>query len=298
MPNTLCHIALQGPLTRTLVPKIPFQWVAAGCIIPDIPWITFRLLKEITIFSVYDLKLYCAVQASLFFCVILAAALALTVRQGGMVFSVLAANAFAHLLFDATQIKLGNGVNLIAPFDWKLFNLGLLWPEHPVYLVLTCIGGLYFVWRWRKEFRQCPACFTPVAARMIIAGILLACYFAGPLLFVNQAEKEDVHFLHTLKDKEHRTGKLLLIDRDDFDADTQQISICVNERFTVEGKVPQKSGTYSIEGYFTAPTVIKAVRVYHHGTFRDWASVVGLLMTALFWLTGLYHCRFRQKNKE
>ena len=124
---------------------------------------------------------------------------------------------------------------------------------------------------------------------MIIAAMLLACYFAGPLLFVKQAEKEDVHFIHTLKDKEHRTGKKLLIDRDDYDVNTQKISLGSGESFTVEGAVPPQSGIYSMEGYFSAPDVFHAVTYYHHGTFRNWASIVGLLMTAIFWLTGILH---------
>lgn len=298
VPNTLCHIALQGPLTRSLLPKIPFQWIAVGCIIPDIPWILFRLVKKADAFPIHDLKLYCAVQASLLFCVILSAAFALCMKQRWVIFSVLAGNSLAHLLLDATQIKWGNGVHLFAPVDWKLLNFGWFWPEHPLYLGLTCFGAVYFLWRWKCEYSSCPVSFTLKKARMGVAALLLACYFAGPLLFLAPAESADVHFIHTLKDRENRTGKRLLIDRDDFNTETQQISLGSGESFIVEGEVPVQSGIYSMEGYFTSNTTFFAEKIYHHGVFRNWASIVGLIMTALFWLTGLLHCRSRQTGKE
>lgn len=298
VPNTLCHIALQGPLTRAMIPKIPFQWVAVGCIIPDIPWITFRILSKIDAFPLLDLNLYCVIQASLFFCVILSAAFALTMKHSGMIFSVLAGNSLAHLLLDATQIKWGNGVHLFAPLDWKLMNFGWFWPDHWVYLGLTGVGLFYFIWRWKKEFVCCPVWLSLKPLRLLLAVMLLACYFAGPLFFIHQAEGANVHFLHTLKDKKHRTGKTLLIDRERFDVKTQIIYLSAGESFTVEGEVPLESGVYSMKGYFTAPDVFYAVKVYHNGTFRNWASIAGLLLTALFWLTGLYHCRSRQHIRE
>jgi len=43
MPNTLAHIAIQAPLTRLGMKEAPLQWIAVGCIIPDIPWIVQRI---------------------------------------------------------------------------------------------------------------------------------------------------------------------------------------------------------------------------------------------------------------
>ncbi|HID02690.1 MAG TPA: hypothetical protein EYP18_05730, partial [Desulfobacterales bacterium] len=77
MPNTLVHIAIQTPLTRLGMKEAPLQWIAVGCIIPDIPWIVQRIFTYFPGIDTLNLRLYTVTQASLIYCLILSLALSM-----------------------------------------------------------------------------------------------------------------------------------------------------------------------------------------------------------------------------
>ncbi|MBU1985662.1 MAG: hypothetical protein KJ846_00385, partial [Proteobacteria bacterium] len=122
MPNTLVHIGIQGPLNTLFGKGTNPQWMLLGCIIPDIPWILQRILNFIPGIDPYTLRLYSLNQASLFFCLFMAAALALSTRRSLHIFLLLSLNCLLHLLLDATQIKWANGVQLLVPFSWSMLR--------------------------------------------------------------------------------------------------------------------------------------------------------------------------------
>ena len=141
MPSTLGHIAVQGLLTRPAFPRLAARWILLGAVLPDLPWI----LKRITLVAIpsidpYDARLYFLIQASLVFCLLLAGALAALSRRPRLVFSCLAVSSLLHLLTDATQIKWGVGVHLLAPVSWEPLKLGLFWPESLPSILLTLVG--------------------------------------------------------------------------------------------------------------------------------------------------------------
>ena len=72
MPNTLAHFGIQGVATRMIIRNADLKWIIFGTIIPDIPWITNRILLTIVpSIDPINLRVYVIAQSSLFFCLIL-----------------------------------------------------------------------------------------------------------------------------------------------------------------------------------------------------------------------------------
>ena len=102
MPNTLAHLGVQGIATRSWLTKAELKWIFIGCIIPDLPWILQRLIWIcFPNIERYGLRLFAAIQSSLFFCLILSFALAAFAKRFWKVFIILFINSLLHLLLDA-----------------------------------------------------------------------------------------------------------------------------------------------------------------------------------------------------
>ncbi len=87
MPNTLAHFGTQALPWKLLDSKADIKWLGLGCVIPDLPWIIQRFAPSlIPGIDLIDLRIYCIIQASLFFCLLLSAAIALLARQSGHIF--------------------------------------------------------------------------------------------------------------------------------------------------------------------------------------------------------------------
>ncbi len=295
MPNTLCHIAIQGSLCEKTLPPSTFVWVLLGCILPDIPWVEMYLLRALGVVDPYQLRYYCTAQASLFFCALLCGAIAMFVRQSKTVFLILLGNSLLHLLLDSLQIKWGNGVNIIAPLDWRLFSFGLVWTDTLITRVITGIGFLYLVMVWQKRaaaVREHYHLAIPAGKKRIIALCCLAGWSLAPPLFFPAMEKADTYFLHTLQQIKERPGKAIAFDRMEFDAGTTEITIFTGERLAVVGDMPKNSGKVSIRGVFITPGTVKSSGFHLHGSFRDGASLAGLFLTCLFFCQSLLLPRF------
>lgn len=291
MPNTLCHIALQAPASRMLYAKSSLPWIIAGCIIPDIPWILLRFFKATEILSLYDSRLYCTIQASFFFCVILSFTLSMLAKKIWPVFFVLVGNCFAHLLFDSLQIKLGNGVHLFAPVSWQIFQLDLLWPDNFIFILLSVVGGGYLLWNWKTGVSDCPVNFSFSWLKMIVVIGGLTFYLFGPLLFIEQSEQAGNNHIQTLRNYDARQGKFIEIDREPFSIETRQVITGTGDVIRVEGNVPSESGTVSMRGYFISSDVMYCESFQMHSLFRNWASLLGLFMGCVLWLQSLLVCR-------
>lgn len=299
MPNTLCHIALQGPVSKALSKESALLWIVTGCIIPDVPWILFRIVRALGMVDMYDLKLYSTVQASLMFCLVVSLVFGLLSNKSVQVFIILSLNSLAHLLLDSTQIKWGNGVHLFAPFNWQMFHLDWLWPEHLFFILLSMAGATYFIWQWRKEKLCCPLSFKPGKYKVFSAVFLLFFYFTGPFLFMGQAEQADNHYIDTLRQVEQRTGKPLLVDRDEYDHLRQEITLGTGDKLMIKGDLPDHSGTISVKGYFATPDILMSKEYKEHQAFRYWASILGLFMACLLWFQSLLVCwRDRKKTRS
>lgn len=298
MPNTLCHIGVQLPLNRLVAGRKDLLWVIIACIIPDLPWITLKILVVTGFFDPYDLRLYCTAQASLFFCLFLSGALACTARQTGRVFLVLAGNCLLHLLLDPLEFKWGNGVHLLAPSTWTMFHLDLAWPEHPVVLVFTLVGFFLLLFSWKKmAATSLGIAWSP--AKWAVGLVFLGVYLAGPLLFLDRLEATDTYYLHTLRLRDERPGKTIEFDRVHYNAREKTVKTFAGERIFVTGSQPDRSGRVSFRGRFLTPTSIAADSFHYHPDERDLASLIGLFMACTLLLHSLLLSHFpARKNQQ
>ena len=297
MPNTLVHIALQGPITGKFSSAF-FAWMLIGCVLPDLPWIGMHLIQPLDLFNPYKLRLYFTAQASLFFCVILAGAIALLMRRSREVFFIIALNTLFHLLLDTLQIKWGNGVNLFAPFDWHLFSLSLIWPENLMTVIVSIFGILYFFFVWKKATLSVKSEYElelPKGKKLFFALFLTLFYLVGPFLFFPTMERANTYNLTTMLQKESRTGKTISFDRAHYDNKSNEIKIYSGEYIHITGERPKESGRVSFVGIFTSPDTVRANRYHLHKDKRDLASLTGLILTCAFLFNSLLLPVLRQK---
>ena len=287
MPNTLVHIGIQGPLNSLLCKGTSSQWMLLGCVIPDIPWITQRALKFVPGLDTYTLRLYSLNQASLFFCLVLAAALALTTRTPLRIFLLLGFNSLLHLLLDATQIKWANGVQLLVPFSWSLLRFDWSWPEHLAYYAATLAGLLFLAWNWRKIAATDLQLARPQAGKTLIILCLLLFYSSGPFLFFKQALQADNHFCGTLMNPTERIGKKIELDRAVFSSEKKEIRAFTREIFALRGPLPGTSGHLSVQGNFIDANTIQVTAFHQHNQYRAQAASLGLLLIAALWAHSL-----------
>lgn len=291
MPNTLCHIALQAPLSGLFIPRRLLLWALLGCIIPDLPWVTLKLLLFLDFFNPYDLRLYFTAQASLIFSLLLAASLALFMRHSLKIGVITGANCILHLLLDALQIKWGNGVNLLAPFDWHLLRVDLLWPEHFLITISTLFGLIYLIAMWhpiRNGYCNTTS-FYDFSNRIktCVGFLLLLFYCLAPFLCFDAMHRSDTYYINTMRQKDKRVGKIIAFDRAHYRADTKEIQIYTGETIKMVGTLPPKSGRVSFRGTFTGHDTVRSNSYHHHHNFRDWASTIGLFLTCTLLLQSL-----------
>jgi hypothetical protein len=297
LPNTLCHIGIQAPLSGLVLHRNQLIWVIIACIIPDLPWIALKCLIPLEIFDPYDLRLYCTAQASLFFCLFCSAALACCTARSGKVFMILGSNCLAHLILDSLEIKWGNGVHFIAPYSWTMQHLDRAWPEHPVILGLTLVGLVVLTSSWNKSAPFSSPLHRP--GRIKAAGCFLAFafYMLGPILFLPQLEAADTYSIHTLRLKKERPGKPIAFDRAHYFAESRTLQTFAGEHIAVVGSQPQASGRVSFRGHFLTPTSFSSTSHHYHRDYRDIATLVGLFMACTLLLQSLILPHFQTRKK-
>lgn len=298
MPNTLCHIGIQGTLSSTLLQPKDLLWVIVGCILPDLPWILLKIAIPLQLVDPYDLRLYCTAQASLFFCFLLSAALASAAANSLRVFAIVFINCAVHLLLDSLQIKWGNGVHLLFPLQWEMFHVDLLWPEHFVVLALSVLGFLFLLYSWKKiAYSGFSLCFRNQTKNL--AGLfLLSIYFVAPIAVLEQLEAADVYHIQTMRNYAERPGKSVAFDRPHYFASKQQIRTWSGEYITIVGMQPDVSGRVSFKGQFLTENSVSASEYHLHKDRRDFASLLGLFMSCTLFLQSLILSKFNARKLE
>jgi hypothetical protein len=299
LPNTLCHIAIQGPLSRTVLPVKELVWVIFGCLIPDLPWIWLKLLLTTGLFNPYDLRLYFTAQASLFFSLLLAAAIAMYATRKARVWMIIAVNCGLHLLLDALQIKWGNGVHFFAPLDWQMYRLDLFWPEHLLTMGLTILGLIYLLSIWRPvsappSDERAPLDFSRISTN-IIGVLLFTVYLSAPLLFMERMEQQNTYYIKTMRQVNDRLGQYIEFDRAHYFRETQEIRIYSGEKLKIEGLQPRRSGRVSFKGTFLTPEKLLSSSYHYHRDFRDVASIVGIFLACALLLQSLILAQFKRR---
>lgn len=291
MPNTLAHMGIQSIATRGVSRAANPGWVWLGCILPDIPWIMQRgALAVDPALSPYDVRFYAVVQSSFLISCIAAGAFASLASSWRRTFLILVLGILLHLLLDATQTKLANGVLLAAPFDWHLLNFRLYWPEGLPSLALTLLGAVVFAWyalRPDPEWFAQPA--TPLPrSRWIFAAVFAGVYLVLPLAFMPAAERADVHYAGTLRDEAARPGRYVEFDRSSAGIapdGTAYLQPWTQERIQLTGTpLPEGARVVSLRGRFddTGALEVETLHV-HAGRRRDVFTYLGLLLCLGWW---------------
>jgi hypothetical protein len=285
VPNTLVHFAAQGPASRGLFRGLDPRWIYLGCLLPDVPWILRRAVVGFGLpVDTYDLRLYGMAQASLAGTLLLCAALAVATRAPRLVFGVLGVNALLHLLLDATEIKWGNGVHLLAPFSWRMTSFNLVSGEAMVVLVLTLAGAVLVGWeiaRWRPPAIR----LDPRPKRLAASAALLAAYLLVPLPFLRAVEASDSYSVRTLREVSARPGRIVGLDRTRFVATPEGglVEMWNGERVRLTGPVPDHDAGISLYGTFLEPDLLRVDSYVVHRVGRDWASYLALVLLAILW---------------
>jgi hypothetical protein len=285
VPNTLVHFAAQGAASHAFWPRVDPRWVYLGCLLPDLPWILRRAVVALGLpVDSFDLRLYTMAQASLAGTLLLCAALALLTAAPRLVLATLGANGLLHLLLDATEVKWGNGVHLLAPFSWRMTSFDLLPGESVVYLVLSIFGAGLLAWEIAARGRTRLG-FDLRPKRLAAAGALLAAYFLAPLPFLGAIESSDSYSVKTLREVDARPGRTIGLDRTAFVATPAggRIRLWTGEEVRATGPLPAHDATVSLHGTFLAPDVLRVDRLVEHRHDRDWPSYLALVLLALVW---------------
>ncbi|MBT8329104.1 MAG: hypothetical protein KJN87_05315 [Desulfofustis sp.] len=282
MPNTLAHLGTQALPWKLLAPDTDIKWLAFGCIIPDLPWIAQRIVYHlIPTVDLIDLKIYCMIQASLLFCLLMSGAIALLFSASAPIFLILAGNSLLHLILDAAQTKWANGVHFLAPLNWQLSQFHLFWPEHLIILILSLTGLATLLFFGIKDLSR-PIRLAFSTLRLSVAALLLALYLLLPLGLFEGPLQADNHYVATLKNYQDRTGRKVGFDRCRYDSAGKQITIFTGEKFNAVGLLPERDGTISLIGRFTGARTVFIDKLHVHGPGRDLLSIVGVLLFGLF----------------
>lgn len=278
MPNTLIHLGVQGMLNRALVPAVDLRMVFLGCLLPDLPWIAQRALRVLAPgIDRIDLLVYCGIQASLAYCLLLAVVVALPARRPAAMFAVLAGGAVTHLALDMVQVKWGRGVSWWAPLDWRLSSFDLLWPEHWLFTLVLIASVGFCLASWRSIPDQ--PLFGRRAWRYLLAAGALAVYLSTPPLFVANAVAANLYDVATLREAGMRSGRAATFDRESLVIDDGRLALRIftGEVIAIHGVEGAAGGLLSARGRFRDDGSF-SVEAYHRhpGYRRAAASVAGI----------------------
>jgi hypothetical protein len=272
--------------TKLCLPGADAKWILAGCVMPDVPWILQRAISGLTGASPIELRLYVIAQSSLLVSLILCACLALFSRNFRSVFAVLVLGTVLHLGIDALQTKWANGVVLLAPLRWDLWNAGLFWPEdwptYTLYALSVAVGA----WIWIREPRSGADLRLPRKWRMATAVLLLLAYAGLPALMKDGARAADLHYAATLEDLENRAGKPVEFDRSRLTAGpgSADLNVWTGEAFRLITPVEIQGDVASIRGVFETSSAIRVSDMHIHPSgLRSIASYIALLAILLWW---------------
>lgn len=290
MPNTLVHFALQGTASRGLWRRLDPRWIYLGCLLPDVPWILRRVVVALGLpVDPIDLRLYTMAQASLAGTLLLCAALAAATVARRLVLTVLGLNALLHLLLDATEVKWGNGVHLLAPFSWRMTSFDLVAGESTLIFALTIAGALVLALEVARP--RVPVVGLDLRPRRLAAAAaLLAAYLLAPLPFFGAVEESDSYSVKTLRDVAGRPGRAVSLDRTAFLATPAGgfVHLWNGERVRALDAILDHDARVSLRGTFLAPDVLRVDRFVEHRQDRDWPSYVALGLLALVWARPLW----------
>ena len=284
MPNSLVHFGVNGFLSKSLIKETDLVLIYFGAIIPDVPWILQRFVGLVyPAINLYDLRLYCVILSSFLFCLIFSAAISQLFKNWKPAFIIFSLGSFLHLVTDSVETKWANGAQFFVPFNWDLYNAGLIWPENEIIYVFTFLGLLFIFVNWRTAIKP-EFILVRNLSKIVISIVILIIYFTLPIFFVESAEKADNHYVKTLRNYEKRPGKYFEIDRGNF-IHNKYANIYLtsfDEKLKVKNLKLSTDEIMSIRARFITHDEIDIID-YHIHSNRDIISYIGLFL--LFILT-------------
>lgn len=232
---------------------------------------------------------YFCVQASLAFSIVLSLAFSSFFVNWRPVALITSLGCAFHLFLDSLQDKWGNGVHLVAPFDWTHFSIGI-WPIEWTVTWLISLGGfavVLFVHRLKTDAAVIHVTWLRAAS---VAGLLVV-YFAAPLAFVDDVINSNSLYLDTISKRSERNGEFVELDRCPVTVEGENVRVKshTGEVFTVvEAPEVIRSGTYSFKGHFVSNDRIRLSEWKAHSGLRPIASVTGLAIIAAWMLTVVF----------
>lgn len=259
---------------------MPLVAIFAGCVIPDLPWI-LRRLSSATGFALEPISAYAyaIAQASLAGCFFACLAFGLLFTNYRLVSGFVLLGCIAHLLLDSLQDKWGNGVHVLAPFNWDLLSLGVFQIDSGFNYLLTFSGIIpfFFISKAWQDARL--LCLYPL--RLVVCCACLLAYLLVPLLLIGDVVASNSRYLQTLEDNTTRRGKFLELDRETawIQGDTWYTTTHVGEILAIiNPDVRMTDGdTYSFRAEFFDAHKIRLIEWQRHSQMRDIASYVGLV---------------------
>jgi hypothetical protein len=301
MPNTLVHFGVQGGLSRAAWRRLDPRWIYLACLLPDLPWIVWRVATTLAAGFLHplDVRLYATAQASLACTALLCGAIAALTRRPGTIFAVLSLGAVAHLLLDACEIKWGNGVHLLAPWSWKLTSFAWFWPDDPLVAALSVLGLVLVAWELGRDPLPLVG-LTRKPARIAAALVLLAAYATVPLGWMGAVEASGSYSLDVMRRPEQRPGQPLSLDRHGYfhAADGNYLQLYPGERVRAVGQTLDRDATVSIRGVFVDATTVRIEALHEHRYLsRDIPSYAALALLVGLWARPLIGSRRRHRPR-
>ena len=149
--------------------RVPFAAVFAGCVIPDLPWIVWRLVNTMGFsFEPISAYAYLIAQASLVGCFFACVAFGFLFTNFRLVAAFALLGCLLHLVLDSLQDKWGNGVHLFAPYNWKILSVGIFQIDSVVIYLLAFAGIIPFLFVTKvRQATQRSAVMNPAKVETI-----------------------------------------------------------------------------------------------------------------------------------
>jgi hypothetical protein len=143
MPDLLTHIMVAEGCRKIGWKGRLTPWFLVGTVLPDLLTRPFTVLFPgfywwvMPLHTPIGLLLVCTLLSRFY-----------PRQQRSQAFSNLIGGAAVHLLLDVGQKHIGSGYQLLFPFSWSSYEIGLFWPETSLYLLpLWLAVGIFVVVR-------------------------------------------------------------------------------------------------------------------------------------------------------
>jgi hypothetical protein len=116
-----------------------------------------------------------------------------------------------------------------------------------------------------------------------------------PYLFMQSVYSADNHFITTLKDVQHRAGKNIELDRNTYlqGSDGYRVKTSFGEILHLKNIEDIHAGRGShipLQEKFTDNHTIYVNNYHRHTRFRDYVSMIGLVIVLCVWFVFIYRC--------